>query len=78
MTTLNIETNQDTLLTCCFSLSHANNYMRGAYAPHYPVPALRTDMLYWRMPSYPTNKLVAQWYLWAQGWRPAYYTYDAI
>lgn len=34
---------------------------------YYPVPALRTDMLYWRMPSYPTSELIAQYRLWRQG-----------
>lgn len=42
-------------------------YTLGFYPPNYPVPALRTDMLYWRMPAYPTHELIAQWYLWRQG-----------
>ena len=53
-------------------------YYTGEFPPHYPVPALRTDMFYWRMPAFPTHELIYQWYLWAQGWKPAYYTYDAI
>jgi hypothetical protein len=38
---LNAETNQDTLASCCYSLAYANNYMRGEYRPHYPVPVIK-------------------------------------
>jgi hypothetical protein len=42
-------------------------YAMGLVEPNYPVPALRTDNLYWRMPSYPTENLIAQWSLTGPG-----------
>lgn len=42
-------------------------YQRGYIEPTSPVPALRTDNLYWRMPSYPTENLIAQWSLTGPG-----------
>lgn len=35
--------------------------------PKYPLPALRTDQYYWRMPSYPTIELIYQWRLTGPG-----------
>ena len=35
------------------------------------VPALRTDMYYWRMPAFPTHELIYQWHLWNQHYRVA-------
>lgn len=43
MLSVNLETNQDTLAASCYSLEYANNYMRGLYAPHYPVPCTEFD-----------------------------------
>jgi hypothetical protein len=42
MISVNVETNQDTLAACCYSLGGTNAYMRGAYAPHYPLPVVNT------------------------------------
>lgn len=42
-------------------------YALGDLPPRYLVPALMTDMLYWRMPSFPTKNLIAGWFLWRQG-----------
>lgn len=35
----------DTLIACCGSIGHMLPYMRGEYAPHYPVPVLREHAL---------------------------------
>ena len=43
---VNLLHNQDTLAASCYALEYCNNYMRGAYAPHYPVPATIDDCFY--------------------------------
>ena len=46
---------------------YCHEYQQGRVKPTSPVPALRTDNLYWRMPSYPTENLIAQWALTGPG-----------
>jgi len=43
----------------------ANAYHYGIGPARYPVPALQTDTLYWRLPNgTPVQQLIAAWYLW--------------
>lgn len=54
------------------------SYLIGIDPPHYQVPALQTDTLYWRMPKlgqtwidHPLrlSELIAAWHLWRRGHR---------
>lgn len=53
-------------------------YARGNVPPRYPMPALQTDTLYWRLPQLGQRwldtrvtvmHLIAAWQLWMQGYR---------